>query len=187
MDQALALTPGVPEGLRESIVERVEEGSREYVQKATDPRNQALWRENAVRAGSSAWKIARGGGGTSRASHSTSSAGTVHEETGEFTLLRRDENPSSTAATSSSSVHSFFAAPNMNVTTVVTVTFLEGSEKVTGSERAFERDLPSSLEQSIPGLTSRPSSARAGSSNPSQHSMPLPSMHDPTFVSGRDW
>lgn len=167
-------------------MESVEEGSREYVQKATDPRNQALWRENALRAGSSAWKIARGGGGTSRASRSTASAGTVHEETGEYTLVRRDQHEASPA--SSSSVHSFFAAPNVNVTTVVTITFLEDLGKATSSEQAFAKDLPSPLEEGLPAVFSQAgSSGRPSVSGVPQVPGSLPSTHDPNFVSGRDW
>lgn len=187
VDQALALTPGVPESLRESIVERVEEGSRDYVRKATDPRNQALWKEHAQRAGSSAWKVARGGGGTSRASQSgrsDPSSGSTNVETGEYSLLRSDAGPGSNGSvtSSTSSIHSYFASPTINVTTVVTVTTFK--EEPIQSDFAVNQ--PSPLEQSAPWLGPSTSST---SQNPPTGQMGIssPSAHDPNFVSGRDW
>lgn len=192
VDQALALTPGVPESLRENIVERVEEGSRDYVQKATDPRNQMIWKENAQRAGSSAWKIARGGGGTSRASgsgRSGLSSGNFNEETGEFTLIREDgvEGSHASKNASTSSVHSFFVSPNINVTTVMTLTIVEDPPKSTSTPGGFAVSQPSPLQQSTPLAFIAEDSARRGSAQAGRNSAPAPSGRDPGFVSGRDW
>jgi hypothetical protein len=192
VDQALALTPGVPESLRENIVERVEEGSQDYVKKATDPRNQAIWKENAQRAGSSAWKAARGGGGTSRASGHEPlalSTGNVNEETGEFTLIRRDIVPGTYASVnaSTSSVHSFFVSPDINITTVVTLTFLEDPAKSPSTPRGFALGQPSQLEQSAPSSAIAEDSVRRGSFQAGQPSARVPPEHEAGFVSGRDW
>lgn len=195
MDQALTLTPGVPEGLRESIVERVEEGSREYVRKATDPRQQALWRQNAQRAGSSAWKVARGGGGTSRASgqiYRDTPTGSTNAETGEFSIIASGEAPTvgGQPGSSTSSVHSFFAGPSINVTTVVTVSFLDGSLGTSLQDSGFAVNQPSHLEQVAPmtapsnNQNARPS-AQAGYAVPRAPGAPPPG--DPGFISGREW
>jgi hypothetical protein len=197
VDQALTLTPGIPEGLRESIVEKVEEGSRDYVQKATDPRNQALWKENARRAGSSAWRVARGGGGTSRASGTQpgrdpgdSNDRPVNMGTGEFSLiasgpLSKDGN---TACQTMASVHSFFAGETVNVTTVITVAFLSDEaanlreDESTKGQLAPYEQAPPWLDP--PGNTSATSQLEAASLAPGgsvRHQI------DPHQISGKDW
>lgn len=183
VDQALALTPGVPESLRENIVERVEEGSREYVRKATDPRQQALWREQAQRGASSAWKIARGGGGTSRASgqiYRETPTGHVNAETGEFSIITTSDGQSASggSSSSSSSVHSFFPSPNVNVTTVVTVSFLS----VAPAELAVPVD-----RTSVPSGTEPPSARQLPSQISGSFGEAAVPARDSGMISGRDW
>lgn len=192
MDQALALTPGVPESLRENIVERVEEGSRDYVKKATDPRQQALWTEQARKAGSSAWKLTRGGGGTSRASghiyRDSVAGGHVNAETGEYSLITSFQSaaPDDTSPSSTSSIHSFFAGPDLNVTTVVTVSSLSGAPDLRA--KGFAVNVTSPSEQVPPWpQANAPSANRASTGRDSTLSNTATPPGDPNLISGRDW
>lgn len=182
----------MPESLRENIVERVEEGSRDYVKKATDPRQQALWKEQAHKAGSSAWKLARGGGGTSRASghiyRDSEAGGHVNAETGEYSLITsfQSASPGDASPSSTSSIHSFFAGPDLNVTTVVTVSSLSGATGLRA--KGFAVDVTSPSEQVPPWpQTNAQSANRAPTGSGSTLNNNATPPGDPILISGRDW
>jgi len=88
---------------------------------------------------------------------------------------------------SANSVHSFFASPNVNVTTVVTVTFLQDSKTLATQVENFAVGQPTQRVQSM----RRPADAadnlrRAGTSAGPPSALP-PAFQEAGFFSGRDW
>jgi len=154
-DQALSLTPFLPDAFKDMIVDKVEEESGEFVQRVTDPRRQAAAKRKALQTGSSVWRVARGGGGTSRASSLPAGytyRGTMEhnladwgDEQGEFSIFaekREDQSQQQAKGSESeppyqiSSIHSYAAGPNVILTTTVTATFLKTEEDALSAEEA---------------------------------------------------
>jgi len=188
VDQALAVTPFVPEAFRERVVETVEETSGEWVTKLTSPQRQAIARNNLARAGSTALQLARGGGGTSRASstyHPTSQVdpstvaippAMANAETGTYSLIQSATGQKSgDADISITSVHSFVASENVQITTVVTASILPKDPAKEASNVARRAGLSP--------LAVNPYEVALPSNRPA----PQQAAKDPSIVSGHVW
>lgn len=156
--------------------------------KLTSPQRQAIARNNLARAGSTALQLARGGGGTSRASsmnRSTSQAepspaafpaAMANAETGTYSLLQSaaGQKPGD-ADVSIMSVHSFVASENVQITTVVTASILPQDPAKEASNVAIRTGLSpivvNPYEDALP--SNRPASQQAAK--------------DPSVVSGHVW
>lgn len=196
VDQALSVTPFFPGSLKDAIVDKVEEESGPFVHRMTDPRRQAAAKRKALKAGSTIWQVARGGGGTSRASslpagysyrgdldHKTADWG---DESGEFSIFAEKRGDLSSRSASPgrrdeaeppyqiTSIHSFNAGPSVILTTTTTATFLKEEEDVLAMEEArfagFAPEQVNSYEYTNP-----PSSEGACSSSASTSLPPIPS------------
>lgn len=209
VSQALAVTP-IPGIFADRISDAVQENSREFVHKWTDPRRQAAARQNVSRAGSSVWQIARGGGGTSRASQSPpppsrtrtdglSPTAGIDAETGEFSIITSQHGQATNEPVLSvSSVHSYNARDNVQVTTVVTVSFLaedSGASAVRKAKAAGldpgRLDMAELAQASLLGpsmTTSQPMQAHPPPmGRPAAHGQARRTPKDSTAITGRDW